>query len=86
MAQDAPKRRFLLLIFLVSNNLFVFYLMKIMSFELQMETIIIISVLMIFAIKLCALAIVNERPEKFRLKRDSNPDLCDARIVLYQLS
>ena len=55
-----------------------------MSFELQMETII--SVLMIFAVKLCALAIVNERPEKFRLKRDSNPDLCDARIVLYQLS
>ena len=84
MAQDALKRRFLLLIFLVSNNLFVFYLMKIMSFELQMETII--SVLIIFAVKLCALAILNERPEKFRLKRDSNPDLCDARIVLYQLS
>ena len=83
MAQDAPKRHFLLLIFLVSNNLCVLF--NEMSFELQMETIII-SVLMIFAVKLCSLAIVNERPEKFRLKRHSNPDLCDARIVLYELS
>ena len=29
---------------------------------------------------------MNERPGKFRPERDSNPDLCDAGAVLYQLS
>ena len=30
--------------------------------------------------------VAKERPEKFRPERDSNPDLCDASAVLYQLS
>lgn len=28
----------------------------------------------------------RKRPEKLRPQRDSNPDLCDADVVLFQLS
>ena len=48
------------------------------SFELWMETILM---LMIFAVILCYLSSTNERPEW-----DSNPNLCNACAVLYQLS
>lgn len=30
--------------------------------------------------------VLNEKGMKFRLKRDLNPDLCDANAVLYELT
>ena len=42
--------------------------------------------LMIIAVLLCYLSSTKKIPENFRPARDSNPDLCDAGAVLYQLS
>ena len=39
-----------------------------------------------FAMLLYNKAVEKERTEKFRHEQDSNPDVCDASAVLYQLS
>ena len=62
--------------------LIIYYLINEISFELQIE---IIFMLIIFAVTVLLMSSSKRCESEFRPVRDSNPDLCDAGAVLYQL-